>query len=67
MAQAMTDEERARAIYAGYCLVARARSKPHILWDQLPEEKRQRLISAAGRLRAEYATDIDPPSRGGFG
>lgn len=62
----MTDEERARIIYAGYCRAARDRRKPFVPWEKLPEHKRQRLISAAGRLRAEYATEVDPPSRGGF-
>ena len=63
----MTDEERARVICAAYVNAARARSKPYVPWEKLPEHKRQRLVTAAGRLRAEYAIDVDPPSRGGFG
>lgn len=60
----MTAEERARIIYAGYVNAARARRKPFVAWDQLPEEKRQRLIAAAERLALEYGAGGDPPSRG---
>lgn len=46
------------------CDAARARRKPFVAWDQLPDEKRQRLIAVAERLELEYAAAGDPPSRG---
>ncbi len=60
----MTDAERARRIYARYCNEAKARSKPFTTWEKLPEHKRESLIHAAGRLRAEYAAAGNPPSFG---
>lgn len=60
----MSAEERACSINAKVCDAARARRKPFVAWDQLPEEKRQRLIAVAERLNLEYGAAGDPPSRG---
>lgn len=57
-------DTRARAIHAVVCDAARARSKPFTSWDQLPLEKRERLIAVAERLNLEYGAAGDPPSAG---
>lgn len=60
----MTAEERARKMHSILVSAAKARSKPYVEWDAMPEEKRQRLIKAAERLEREYGTAGDPPSAG---
>lgn len=60
----MTAIDRAKAIHARYVNAAKARSKPWTTWEDMPAEKRERLISAAERLQLHYAAAGDAPSRG---
>ncbi|MGL4442445.1 MAG: hypothetical protein ACRCU1_02390 [Alsobacter sp.] len=60
----MSDEERARAMYQVVVNALKAKSKPWVAWEDLPQAKREKLTAAGVRLKAEYAAAGDPPSRG---